>query len=228
MKQLLFALTLFSILNTSVCAQEYGEDQSPNPKKYNIGLRVGATFNTYTNNSASTITNSKTAASIGLHGGIIIKGNIKERIAIQAELLFNERGSANKASNGSQKQKLSRKIYYLEIPVLFKYYFGKSPIRFFAGTGPQIGYGLKMRDLTKTTFNGQSERHGNPIDWPEQINRLAILWLIDAGLNVAFDNGKQLEIGVRPQFGINNLDKTNLSTIKRKPMGVQLTAAYLF
>lgn len=127
MKTLLLSLLLFCLRSSWIYAQEVG-----------AGLKAGINFadQVTTGKGEGVVSNNRT----GFHAGGYVNYFFNENAAVQAELLFSQKGSKwhDPYFNGQDR------LHYLELPVLIKYRVYKF---LSVHAGPQFAYLLSARNI---------------------------------------------------------------------------------
>jgi len=165
---------------------------------------------------------------IGLIAGVAVEiPLIGERLALQPELLFHQKGYSYKYDDGDgYTEDYKYTINYIELPILAKVKFGK----FYAQAGPSISYGLGGWYKGDYTYQGQqiddegkikfgTEPNNNP-NYDEYIdNALDIGVQLGAGVQVSV-----IVIDLRYGLGLTNMyDDVAGYDAKSKNGSLQLT-----
>ena len=139
---------------------------------------------------------------VGFHIGGFVEIKISEKFSIQPELLYSTQGSKVENVTGNVEGTnytgdIDFKLSYINIPVMFKYYVAD---KFNFEAGPQIGFLTSAETSTKLDgFNQTVDQDAK--DFFESI---------DFGLNIGagYDFTKKIFAGVRYNFGLSNVAKT--------------------
>lgn len=86
----------------------------------------------------------------GISGGIGVSFDLTDKLSLQPELLYVQKGSKNVYTNnyngdgfsGTTTFSYRSTVSYLELPVLVKMGFGADRFRFYVYAGPSVSYGL--------------------------------------------------------------------------------------
>jgi len=136
---------------------------------------------------------------IGFHIGGFVDIKISDKFSIQPELLYSTQGSKFNmvVSDGNTEYNTENtvKLAYINIPVMFKYYATE---KFSLEAGPQIGF------LTN------SEIEVNVLGQSVTQDAKELFESIDFGLNLGagYDITKNISAGIRYNFGLVNVAKT--------------------
>ena len=136
---------------------------------------------------------------IGFHIGGFVDVKISEKFSIQPELLYSTQGSKFNMvvndGNTDYNTENTIKLAYINIPVMFKYYATE---KFSLEAGPQIGF------LTN------SEIEVNVLGQSVTQDAKELFESIDFGLNLGagYDITKNISAGIRYNFGLVNVAKT--------------------
>lgn len=99
----------------------------------------------------------------GFMVGIAYNKNLgKSGISVQPELLFIQKGTNSEYMNGSEHWKAKIRINSFEVPVLFKYSFGKTT-RFYLNVGPSFGL-MIGGNYESTNISGSSDNSSGKLD----------------------------------------------------------------
>jgi len=167
---------------------------------------------------------SKAGLIIGIAAAIPLGGDM---FTLQPELLFHQKGYTSKYEDSEVSESYRTTLNYLEVPVLAIVNFGK----FYAATGPYIGFGVGGKYTGHNTYQGQTAAHEGKIKFGEEPDNYH-------GSNAyvnAFDFGIQLGAGVKVsvividlRFGLgltDLIDKQDLNT-QTLNRSLQLTVGF--
>jgi len=124
----------------------------------------------------------------GFVGGAVVKyqlTNRNENHYLQAELLYSNQGEHSLYEEKGKKYKAF--LNYINIPIMYKYYFDDQGSDFYLEAGPQIGFKV-------------SENFAD--DEPEKLNNIPKT--LDLALNIGggYSYNRQLEVNLRYQYGL--------------------------
>ena len=74
---------------------------------------------------------------MGYNGGVVARYISEPNLGIQAEIIFSQRGWAEKHDDTGS---IYRRMNYIELPIMTHIYFGKKAFRGFVNLGPKIGF----------------------------------------------------------------------------------------
>lgn len=152
---------------------------------------------------------------IGFHIGGFVDIKFSDKFSIQPELLYSTQGSKFNLTvnnNGTDYNTDNVfKLQYVNIPVMFKYYVVE---KFSLEAGPQIGFLTSSK--METTVLGQTVSQ-NAKDFFESV---------DFGLNLGagYEFTKKISAGVRYNFGLANVAKTDSGSNDKVTNGVFLVS----
>ncbi len=140
-------LTTFNYLNA----------QDSYSKKLSMGIEIGPNLTTFYGESNHYY---QTLPAIGFSGGLTFQVVINKLISLRTSYLFQLKVEKPKKSehpiDGILKSSGSyhehSNFYYLGIPILLQFNFGKK-VGFFVNTGPNLSFLLKGEKITKTNDN---------------------------------------------------------------------------
>lgn len=161
---------------------------------------------------------------IGRQIGGVVEIRINEKLAIQPELLYFQKGSSATTEIDSTGRTFTSKTFlnYLEIPILLKLLFGGSAesTQFFATVGPSIGLALDGR---RVLSGGSSDKFGIS---EEEITRLDFSLAVGGGAKFPVGKGK-IFVDTRLLLGLNTTDASRFET-EDKNIGIGIAFGYLF
>lgn len=182
------------------------ETVSINAQELHYGVKAGTNFSMqsqigdfYNNDEIRT----------GLHAGIFGKYQISDRVYLQSEINYDQKGSSDKNITG--------KFDYLTIPVLVGYSMGESrndALKFSIYAGQYAG--ILVNAESKTDIDGVSET----TDLTDQTNKAEIGLM--GGFVVKYPiNDKSIFIDFRFGLGLSPYDTDN-NELKNKYVGISL------
>lgn len=156
--------------------------QEKENKSGGIGIKGGYNLSSIRNADGDE-TNHRSGFHIGFYG----ESFINNRIAIQPELLYSQQGYKVETDT----YRLTQKVNYLNVPVMFKLY----PVNgFYLEFGPQIGYAISHKEEFES-FLGSSSRDFSPNSFT---------WGANAGLGFKTKDG--FTIGARYHYGLGEIN----------------------
>ena len=158
---------------------------------------------------------------ISPNGGLVFRYAGHKVCAIQVELNYMQRGWQEINENNTMKY--SRKLDYIEVPLLMHLYFGGQKMRGFFNLGPQIGYCFRDTQSGEQTpkYKYQYAPIDNPFDWG-----------LAGGLGIYYRTNKiglfQLEVRANYSFG-NLYDNSKTAHFEfSNPLNASLNLAYMW
>ena len=138
----------------------------------------------------------------GISLGMIYNKSIGKSMAFETGLKVDQRGYKVSYEDGNQSSTGKLNLYYADIPLLFKKYFGKKDNRIFIQLGGDLALGVFGNSKSETTKNGETEKQNEAVDWDkDNIAR------VDAGLNGGLGyNFRKFEFGVSYYYGMISVD----------------------
>lgn len=102
--------------------------------RLSFGVKAGANYSDYMN------ADFKTDPLVGFHAGAIVNFRLTSKLSVQEEFLF--------SSQGAKIADLDQKVYYLTVPIMFKY---RTPLGLYFEAGGQTGMRLHedVKDFSK-------------------------------------------------------------------------------
>ena len=190
--------------------------------KYWVGVHGGVSASTVAFSPRVEGTSNIVKASIlGGNGGFVFRYAGHKYCALQMELNYVHRGWAEHIDTiGSY----SRRLHYIEIPMLMHLNFGSGKCRWFLNAGPQIGYCIKDEGNHGTLVNGQGKTEYEPIkkrfDWGI---------LVGTGFYVITKKAGIYQFDVRFDYSFGGIYGTNLTDhfSKASPMDLSINLGWL-
>jgi len=174
MKKLLLSIATLVILSA-------GSTFAQNQSNISTGLRVGTNFSTFQGKDVEGHN-----YVIGLDIAIPVEVSFNEKLAIQPELHFIQKGSG--LNYDELDQKLRGFYNYLELPILLKGKIGDEKLSAYAIAGPSFGYAINRNLVTIEDGNRESESFD-----------------FDKDIDNRFEFGAQLGLGAELQAGRGKL-----------------------
>lgn len=171
-----------------------------------LGFKGGVNF---ANVTISTSGFSISPGSItSFHVGGVLESRLSDRIVVQPNLLFSQKGFLTEISGGSTKITLN----YLELPVNFLY---EASDYFTIGGGPYLGYALSGKSVSNGVTTDAEFGDGG-------------MKRTDFGLNLTagYEVLDGLIISANYSFGLANIADTNDGSIKNKVIGISITKLF--
>ncbi|MCQ2311979.1 MAG: PorT family protein [Paludibacteraceae bacterium] len=212
---------IFVLLLSSVTL--LGQKRLLQPEIY-LGVHGGAVASTvFFSPQVSYMTPITKGCVLGGEGGLVFRYSEQKCCAIQIELNYLQRGWAEKGQDAYGSANYTRKLHYIEMPVLMHLYFGSSSFRGFVNVGPQIGYCVKEEMLgEQAPFGGDQYK---PID-----NRFD--WGVGGGLGCYYRSRNagvyQFDIRVGYSLGTVFSNKAGADFSKSNPLTVGVGLAWLW
>ncbi|MBU8893912.1 MAG: PorT family protein [Bacteroidales bacterium] len=164
---------------------------------YSFGIKQGINYSSVIFNPG--INESMT---LGYSGGIVYKYHNERLFGLQLELIFNQKGWTEDLDTINNSY--SRKMNYLEIPLMTQIIFGKKQTKYYVNLGTSFGYLLSEKE--KLTINNDTyvrEYYDQKIEKKFDYSGLGE---IGAYFNTSIG---ELQIGLRYQMSLTDLFKTS-------------------
>jgi len=191
MKKITLTLLGLVAFSTSALAQQ----------EVKFGPKAGVNFANITGKDAE-----DNKMLIGFHVGAFAEIKFNDKFAIQPEILYSAQGNKRESSAPSMGAtvKEDRKINYINVPIMAKYYIVPS---FAVEAGPYVGF------LTSANSKGSQTIAGVTTDTETDIKDFtnSIDFGVGAGVSFNLDNG--FFIGARYNLGLTKLGKDSTQTI---------------
>ncbi len=194
MKRILFVMVVMAILGTT----------NVNAQDVKFGAKAG--INLAHLRGERETSNIRTS----VHFGLVAEYKFNEQFAIQPELLYSGQGGEEKGTLIGADIKITNKLDYLNLPVMFKYYVTE---RFSLQAGPQLGILLSSKvKASKGSSSAEEDIEG--------------VKSVDFGFNLGlgFKVNKNLFFDARYNLGLNNIAEEG----DAKNGTFQISVGYMF
>jgi hypothetical protein len=173
------------------------------------------------------------APKIGYAASLNLGYNFTGNIAVITELQFSHQGQKYEGEQtwaGHDYQSVERdiKLYYLNIPVFFKYMFGKDLTKFRFMVGPQFGLlmnaeqeylrdGIRQSTMAVDKFNNSFDVTETVIK--DRYENLDIGVAIDIGTDITLSDLFFINAGIRLNYGFKDINSEpyHLDNFKKEP-----------
>ena len=139
----------------------------------------------------------------GFHVGGTVDFGISDVFSIETGLTFITKGTRWKESESymgeDYETSLNINLYYLDIPVTAKVSIPAGNTKIYLEAGPYLGIGLVGNTVTKMSYNGETEKEKETIEWGEDdfLKRLDYGLRFGAGVVVnSFLIGASYDLGL--------------------------------
>ncbi len=154
-------------------------------------------------------------------GGLVFRYNGHKYCGVQVELNYMQRGWSEK--NADAGVNYTRKLHYLELPLLMHIYFGQGICQGFFNLGPQVGYCIKDQEFG--TRNPGATKQYEPINRP-------VDWGLAAGLGLGFRTPKAgyYELEARFNYSLGSVFSTNTADYfnQANPIDLSIHLAWMW
>jgi hypothetical protein len=145
----------------------------------------------------------------GLSAGAMVNYSVVNTFGISLEALFSQKGAKfTNAASGTQRLDFNRRLNYIEVPVLARYFLNKSgnfrPNLFI---GPSFGFKLNGNDVNRAVVGG-SEQPDNDIS--AAVNPVDVRLTGGIGLNFLLQGTMRLLFDARYTYGFSDVNDDNL------------------
>jgi hypothetical protein len=200
-----------------------------------IGVRAGANLANVSLSDTTDLEIGEPKTRIGSILGAVLEMGITEKLAIQAEPSFIQKGWRVKESTELLGQSFkidgNYTFNYIDVPILAKLRFNGENTGLYAFAGPTFGYMISGKYKLTTEFAGQKETEEEKLDFDEEegINRFDVGATLGAGFQLNLGGGR-LFFDARYNLGLSNIaDEDEVEdefTIRNK--GIGLSVGYLY
>lgn len=175
-----------------------------NRQVLSIGPKVGVNFSDFHGD----VTNNNIQP--GLSAGAMLNYSVVNTFGISVEALFSQKGAkfTNAANASGQRFDFNRKINYIEVPVLARYFLNKSgnfrPNLFI---GPDFGFKLNGNDINRIIVGGAEQPDS---DISALINPVDVGVTGGISLNFFLQGTMRLLIDARYTYGFSDVNENRL------------------
>lgn len=182
------------ISSIAIAQDNLTTNTTSNPVKF--GLKLGINFAKLTDSEDSGDIDSKARVGVNVGGYIFYK--FSKKFAFQPELLYTTQGLVNEGQSEGNEFKITYKLDYIAIPLMFKYYPAKN---FNVEFGPQLSFNVSKKIQAKgygesVTYDLDEFFDANDIDAKTNTFDLGL----NFGLGYELDNG--FNFGARYSLGM--------------------------
>ncbi len=206
---------IFTSLLTLTCVLSLAQETK-------FGIKGGLNLSNQTDNVMKSITSTNNSMMLGYNLGTFLEFNLSSKLAIQPEILFSYQGNKYtfndviRPSFDSPDEyftyQVSNELYYINIPVMIKYYFIKKVSLEF---GPQLGVLLG----SKSNFSFSTPSLGNYSNTDKHSYKS-----IDYGINLgaSYHFTKYISTELRYNFGLYNVNNKTSNEIKNRVISISI------
>ena len=130
-------------------------------------------------------------AKLSYLAGAVLALPILDRLSLQAELLYSNKGVRAEFSDPNLPRKVSDNFHYLSLPLLLRYHLTD---HLGVGIGPEVGYLLGAYQRTDTFGSNPREGDYEPID-------------VAINLDLQYNLLEKLSLGLRYNLGVYDITK---------------------
>ncbi len=165
--------------------------------------------------SNTTIVHGVSKERIGFLGGAVAKYQLttkNEKNYLQVELLYSNQGEFSLKEEGGQKYKAF--LNYINVPIMYKYYFDDQGKDFFVEGGPQLGF-----KVSEKFDEGE----------PESENNIPKSFDLAVNIGGGYSINREIEFNLRYQYGlIDTYDYNRWNNGNNRSSLLSLAVTYYF
>lgn len=204
-----FFLVLFSSLfflssTSHIFAQRNRQVVSIGPK---IGVNLTNLYGDVSNQTMQ----------LGLSAGGILTYSVVNVFGISLEALYSQKGAKfeNVPFNTTQRINFNRKINYVEVPLLARYFLNKGgDFRPNVFVGPNFGFKLSAKDVNRSVVGGASQPDD---DISDVINPVDVGITGGIGLNFLVQSAVRVLLDARYTYGFSNITESQIAGFSTNP-----------
>ena len=156
------------------------------------------------------------------HFGAVAEIMISEKFSVQPELLYSAQGAKSTYEDEFEKEEVTIKLDYINIPIMAKYYVAEG---FSIEAGPQIGFLMNSEAEYDYTDKEDSDfNESGTEDLKDQIK--SIDFGFNLGLGYKMESG--LNFGARYNLGLSDLWDIDTGGVKNQNSVIQISVGYFF
>lgn len=183
-----------------------------NRQVVSIGPKIGVNFT----NLHGDVSNQ--TMQVGVSVGGILTYSVVNVFGISLEALYSQKGAKFEnatVANSAQRLNFNRKINYVEVPLLARYFLNKSgDFRPNVFVGPNFGFKLNAKDVNRTIVGGASQPDD---DISDAINPVDVGITGGIGLNFLVQSAMRVLIDARYTYGFSNIAESQLPGFSTDP-----------
>ncbi|NML65151.1 PorT family protein [Hymenobacter sp. RP-2-7] len=177
-----------------------------------VGLKGGASLTSLTNRSLAS-----NRDLCGFHAGVTATRTFTRTFALQAELLYSQKGTRDEVVVGSTHYDNRQRLHYLDLPVVARLHVGNAYLE----AGPQLGLLLLARGHYEGPGPGAGAGDQTVSDY---FHRVDLGYVAGIGYQVPGGPG----LGLRYNGGLLNAVNNNFSGSAVRNRALQLYVSYQF
>jgi len=162
----------------------------------------------------------------GFHLGATAEFPINDMFSFETGLLFSTKGIKAKDEDGDYEYVNKLSLSYLEIPLTGKAAFDIGGAKIYGVFGPYVGIGLFGKYKWEETYNGDTDKDDENVDWgsdedKDDYKRLDFGLSIGAGVEI-----DALQIGINYGLGLANVSPYSDNGYREKHRVFGITVGY--
>ncbi len=156
------------------------------------------------------------------HFGVVAEIMISEKFSVQPELLYSAQGAEITYEDDFEKEEVTIKLDYINIPIMAKYYVAEG---FSVEAGPQIGFLMNSEaEFDYTDKEDPEFSESGTEDLKDDIK--SIDFGFNLGVGYKMDSG--LNFGARYNLGLSDLWDIDTGGIKNQNSVIQVSVGFFF
>ncbi|QHT68589.1 PorT family protein [Rhodocytophaga rosea] len=148
---------------------------------------------------------------LGFSGGAMLTYSVVNTFGISVEALYSQKGAKfENAAYGSERMNFNRRINYIEVPVLARYFLNKNgDFRPNLFIGPDFGFKLSAKDANRELTSGTARPD---VDISNAINPVDVGITGGIGLNFSVIESMRFLIDARYTYGLTDISSAPLAS----------------
>ncbi|MEN0006281.1 MAG: porin family protein [Bacteroidota bacterium] len=166
-----------------------------------------------------------------LNIGAVAEIPLKDRLFIQPEISFIQKGLLAESEDSSFDDKAVLRLNYLDINALVKYKYLGETVGGYLGIGPYVGYAMSGIVKSEVNVGGTTVETETDLELGEDesgFNRFDFGFTFGGGLVVPIENLPEFFLDVRYLLGITNLNDDDTDDADVSNRGIGITVGALF
>lgn len=174
-----------------------------------LGAKAGYTNGTW---GGDLIESDEKKSNNGFHVGLVAEWNLSKQFFFQPHLLFNRKGV--RVDHGDHMDNIN--VSSFDLPLNFVYKTKGAGAKFFAGTGPQVGFNVGARAIAKEENENEKLKIGSSST--DDLKPLDFGWNFLAGVELK----NNLFFSANYSLGMANLNPANSLTARSNYFGISI------
>ena len=161
----------------------------------------------------------------GFHAGVTAEFPVTELFSFDTGLLLSRKGFKIDAESGSLSIKSSLSPLYLDIPLTGKASYNLGNAKVYGAFGPYLGVGIGGKIKMKITYEGETEKDDENIEWGSDEDEDDDLKRLDYGITIGGGiEINSVRVGLMYNYGLANISSytDDGATMSNRVLGISV------